>query len=703
MSLLAPLFLVGALTVALPIVFHLIRRTTRQRTVFSSLMFLLPSPPRLTQRSRLEHLLLLLLRCAAIICLAVGFARPFLKQAVTPPDSSTAHRVLLLVDSSASMRRANLWADAQGRVESILRKVSPQDQVALYLYDQQIKPVLGFEQWSAAPAAERTALLKGKLAELSPGCGSTHLGNALIQAAEILGEAGGKAQPLPGRVEVITDLQEGSHLETLQGYDWPKGLEVSVEVLKPRGVSNAALQLVSDVEQTGANAERAVRVRVSNLSGSKREQFKVGWALAGNKGFAAKPIELYVPAGQSRVVPVPASSTDSLDRILLEGDDQDFDNLVFAVPPATLHLNVTYVGAESETDTSQPLYFLKRAFRETPQQAVQVTAHRPGDVLPAAEAQSSWLLIVTAALPPETSDALRELAKSGKTILCVLDTAAMGATLERLLQIDRPKLEEVRPSSYAMLGELDFRHPIFAPFADPRFSDFTKIHFWEYVRVDQAAIPHARTVAKFDSGDPALIEVPTGSGRVLILASGWQPRLSQLALSSKFVPLLYSILETSGVPAPLPAQYRVGDNVPLSALVSHPQSPITVLAPEDRKLTVDSATTNFTETDVPGVYNVTTEEGVRRFVVNLDPAESRTAPLSADELERFGVPLLQPGTGRRDPEAERKTRLQNADLESRQKLWRWFVAGTLAVLLFETWLAGRTARRAMAPMKPSPG
>jgi hypothetical protein len=41
MSFLAPLFLIGAIVIGLPIFFHLIRRTTRERKVFSSLMFLL--------------------------------------------------------------------------------------------------------------------------------------------------------------------------------------------------------------------------------------------------------------------------------------------------------------------------------------------------------------------------------------------------------------------------------------------------------------------------------------------------------------------------------------------------------------------------------------------------------------------------------------------------------------------------------------
>src|SRR3954470_24403786 len=98
MSFLAPLFLVGCLAIALPVVFHLIRRTTRERTPFSSLMFLFPTPPRLTRRSRLEHLLLLALRCLVIGLLAVGFARPFLKKQLSSNSDPTGRRRIILVD-----------------------------------------------------------------------------------------------------------------------------------------------------------------------------------------------------------------------------------------------------------------------------------------------------------------------------------------------------------------------------------------------------------------------------------------------------------------------------------------------------------------------------------------------------------------------------------------------------------------------------
>ena len=69
MNFLAPLFLLGAAAVIGPVIYHLVRRTTRDRQRFSSLLFLQASPPRLAQRQRIEHWLLLLLRCLALLLL----------------------------------------------------------------------------------------------------------------------------------------------------------------------------------------------------------------------------------------------------------------------------------------------------------------------------------------------------------------------------------------------------------------------------------------------------------------------------------------------------------------------------------------------------------------------------------------------------------------------------------------------------------
>ena len=96
---------------------------------------------------------------------------------------------------------------------------------------------------------ERAALTSQRLAELKPGWSSTHLGSALIAAAEALEESA-RREPSGKRIVLISDLQEGSRLEGLQGYEWPRGMEVIVEPLKAKRPTNAGLQLVTDRDET---------------------------------------------------------------------------------------------------------------------------------------------------------------------------------------------------------------------------------------------------------------------------------------------------------------------------------------------------------------------------------------------------------------------------------------------------------------------
>jgi hypothetical protein len=696
MTFLAPLFLLGALAIALPVVFHLIRRTTRQRTVFSSLMFLVASPPRLTQRSRLENILLLLLRCLVLCLLAFGFARPFLKKAISAePSSAGGERFLLLIDTSASMRRADLWADARQKAESILHKSSPADHVAIFTFARQVTPLMTFEEWNQAPVGERAALASRKLAEIGPGWSATHVAAALISASETMADTAKLPATGPGHIILISDLQEGSRLEPLQGFEWPRGIDLSVELVKPRHAGNASVQLLAEASDLDPKAPASVRVRVSNSADAKREQFKVGWAAGDGRTFLGTPIAAYVPPGQSRIIAVPLPATGAAtDRILLQGDDEDFDNTVFVIPPEPARGKVVYFGNEPEDDAKQPLYFLKRAFQETRRQSVQVQAVRADASWPAVEAEGASLFIVTEALPKPVSEALLAQVTSGKTLLCAPKNAELAPMLASILSSPRLSLEEIKPPNYAMLGEIDFRDPLFAPFADPRFSDFTKIHFWKYRRLEANAIPGAHIIAKFDSGDPAVLEAPIGKGRVIILASGWQPDDSQLAVSTKFVPLLYSILEESGATAPPPAQYLVDDPVRLDSIANKGSRAVTaILGPGGTETRLSAGETTFSKTTLPGIYKVLAADSapVGAFAVNLDGRESRTAPLPADELERLGAPMSRQAAVAH--EVQRKIRLQNDQLESRQKLWRWFIVATLIVLVMETWLAGRTARR----------
>jgi hypothetical protein len=654
-------------------------------------MFLKSTPPRLTRRNRLEHILLLLLRSAAICLLAAGFARPFIRHALpTIPSAATPKKIVVLVDVSASMRRASLWSQARDKVEAIVAKASPADHLAILAFDEQLKPVVTFEEWDSVTAGGRGALASSRLAQISPGWFATRLDQAILEAAEKLSEKDSSDDTGARQIVVISDFQEGSKLGALQGQEWPKRVEVLSERVESK-TSNAGLQLLSDANQppTGAGS---VRVRVSNSSDSKRDQFEVGWAARDGR-FVTNATSLYVPAGQSRIVTL-ARPEKSLcaDRIRLRGDDEEFDNTVFTLPPETGRINVIYFGSDSPDDSRGPLYFARRALEAMPQQTVKITAKQTNAVLPASQAESTTMFIVTDPISDSLGAALRKQMLGGKTILFAPVNAGTATTLGNLLERAPINAAEGNVENYAMIGEIDFRHPLFAPFADPRYSDFTKIHFWKYRRIDCSSIPEARAVAKFDNGDAAIFEIPAGKGRVVVFASSWQPADSQLALSTKFVPLLCSALELSGNLSLVAAQpqYHVGDRLTFPGELMGAGGTVTL--PDGSPLKVAIGETNFTQASMPGVYQLKAGSVEKQFAVNLYPAESLTSPLPIDELDRLGVPVSAP-TPTVTQAARARTLLQSVELESRQKLWRWFVAATLGVLLVETGMAGWMARK----------
>ena len=118
MSLLAPLYVIGAFAIGAPILFHLIRRQPKGQVPFSSLMFLKPTPPRLTRRSRLDNWLLLLLRALALILMAIAFARPFLRSDTLSTAEVPGRRFVLVV--GASMKRDGILEQVKQQADEFL-------------------------------------------------------------------------------------------------------------------------------------------------------------------------------------------------------------------------------------------------------------------------------------------------------------------------------------------------------------------------------------------------------------------------------------------------------------------------------------------------------------------------------------------------------------------------------------------------------
>src|ERR1700691_584924 len=123
MGFFAPCFLAGAVAIGLPFYIHLLRQYRSTPHPFSSLMFFERRTQSSIKHRRLRYLLLLSLRVALLLLIALAFANPFIERA----GGATGGRKMLViaVDNSFSMRYDDHLARAKQQAMSALSQLNP--------------------------------------------------------------------------------------------------------------------------------------------------------------------------------------------------------------------------------------------------------------------------------------------------------------------------------------------------------------------------------------------------------------------------------------------------------------------------------------------------------------------------------------------------------------------------------------------------
>ncbi|KAA5545862.1 VWA domain-containing protein [Roseiconus nitratireducens] len=710
MSFLAPLYFLGALAVIGPILFHLIRRQPRGEVEFSSLMFLESTPPRLTRRSRLENWWLLLLRCAAILLLALAFARPFFSSTDSTLVDQNRRAVILVMDQSASMRRQGVWDDAISKAQNIIEAADPDTLISVVGFDQVPRNVLTLAESAQIGPESRSETARETLANLQPGWGATDLGAAIRFAADQAAiidqqspeESESEAIPALAQIEtrivVLSDLQSGASLESLQGYQWPDRVWADIQTAGPHGGANASLQVLPDTTGEGdASQARELfgdTVRVHVARGEEQASGgATGKALTlkfdGQNGPAAT---IQVPPGQSRIVnlDVPrqeAASESDLQPFCLRlyGDDDGFDNAFYFVRSKRNDQRVLFVRPDqseadspgSETPRREALsFYVQQVPWSDPTREVQLDIVGPAQWQNTLAAADVPLMMF--ARPPkgdQQTNALRRYVAAGGNVLLVLDQTPdedQVASLATLL--DSPNLtvqaaskeqSDDQPAEFHLIESVRFEDPLIAPLSDPGVNDFSNIRVWNH-QVIRGLSDSVSTILRLDDGAPLMVATAvadaksSGAGRVWVLTSGWQPAQSQFGLSTKFVPIMLGML---------------GRN---RALVN-------------RAFVVGETIDDQTVAEEPGFARGQDETLV---AVNVDPRESETDPIDIDRFSQLGVRVSSLESQQQDKQAQRA--LRDVELESRQGWWQWLILGTIAFLAAETWLSARTSRQAEA-------
>ncbi|MBM4089154.1 MAG: VWA domain-containing protein, partial [Planctomycetes bacterium] len=194
------IFLWAALAGLVPIVLHMINRQNAPVVYFSTLRFLRLSVQRTRRRKRVHDLLLLLLRVAALVLIAVALARPALRwlHRWVGGESSTA--VVLIVDNSSSLATRDQNGPRWDRVSSatlqILDQLQDGDQVALLVTNGPSPP-------SARGLLRNHEVVRQAFRGCQPSFERADLVGTLVEARRLL-----RTAPAQNReIYVVTDMQ----------------------------------------------------------------------------------------------------------------------------------------------------------------------------------------------------------------------------------------------------------------------------------------------------------------------------------------------------------------------------------------------------------------------------------------------------------------------------------------------------------------
>lgn len=697
---LAPVMLGGAALLIAPFLIHRIRRPEREPVRFSSLLFIPDVKKEVIERRRLQHILLMLTRMAILLLLALAFARPFARAAMTTQVTDAASKHVILVDRSYSMAADGRLGTALDEARGILRTLGADDEVAVAAFGETVDVLAPFAS-EAAPDGGTVAAARTALGAVDVSDEATNYAAALREAQRLLLGDVDAAEEGPRRVvHLLSDLQRTGMPDPSETWKLSPAIELKTAAIGAEDVDNFA---VTDVIARRALSD-AVRVvgKVKNGSSADADVVPVTLVVDGRE---VETIEKPIRAGNatqfSFSVPMPESGVVS-GYLRLDDDAIPQDNRRYFVwsPPAR-HAVAMVAGDRAARDATDPAtwpasWFLERGLPtggEWPFEIRRVAPERVAGSLSAPGAASAAIVAGTSGLELRELDALRAFVADGGAALVLLDTAdaASRQFAQSLgLSVQGMRFETPSEARYELLTWVGLDHPIFVGFKGHLYNDFSSLRFHQYVELAEPADETAQVLARFESGAPAMLEVAAGAGRMVVWPFSATLPATNLPKSSRFVPLLYETMRHLCRVEESESAWQVGDVLRDRDLVFDAAGRSAVTLPNGDERTVESpAMLRVAQAGFVTARPASGAGEARVEAVNVDADESDLSKMDTGEFE------LRMASSPRLFEAARSEAGSGAEEASvAQEYGVLLIGAVVALLLFESWYMARlTARK----------
>ena len=732
MTFLNAALLAGALAFAIPIIIHLFHKS-RFKIVPWGAMHLLEAVIRQNQRRvRIEQWILLAIRCAIPILLALLMARPLWKGAAQLLGDAKTSTVILL-DNSYSMEAGRAgtsnWTLARDEAGRIVSDLRPGSESAVILMGEGGSGLLD------APTYETGRLIQA-LNKADAGFGAATVPAALDFAANTFGQM---HEPVRQLV-MLTDFQRvsfpaqedatlGQMLDRLRKQPAPPAMtffDVGAELK-----DNVAIESLDFSRlMVGVGQKIQIRANLRNYGDAKWPDLRVLFKVDG-KDKSVSQINLGAREnGQVLFTHAFETSGSHIVEIQAEADTLKADNSYLASIPVRDKVPLLLVNGDP---SSEPLKgetdFAEIALEPYSAAKVELADLIETRVVPADGLNAKLLgesaVAILANVRRLTDDQLRaleEFVRTGGGLLLFTGNRIDAAWWNSALFRDGKGLGPLPLGTLAgdpkeSAGSVSviaqrFDNPALELFNDPRNGSLGEaaIKLWFKMKEPPSAsmgATEAAILARLESGDPFLVEKKFGEGRVIACATAIDADWSNLPLRPSYLPLLQRLAVYLASNVYPPRNLAVGK--PLIAFLSRAEieKEATLTTPGGESFQLKSVprgergVIEYLKTQRPGLYTLQPPSGgAIHYVVNANRRESDLAKLSESEIatlaKEHGVALVRSGA---EFKALERTRRYGTEL------WKPLLWALLALLFLELILQQIFAgvRRHRPPAGSRPG
>jgi hypothetical protein len=674
MSFLTPLFFLGVAALAAPILVHLVRRTRARRVQFPALVFVRQVPQRTIRRRTLQNVLLLLLRCLAILLIVIAFTRPFFSGGSAAKDNSAAGATVILIDNSLSMRREQMFAEAQRRAEAALDEARIDEQVALLTFDKRYTVVNRF-------TGDKTRL-RSAIGTLGAGWDGTDYEQGLRGAESLLGEIQTTG---PKRIVMISDFQATGWNHASATFKLSNNTQLTT--LDVGGNSPPWNVAITNVEARGVVFGQKyldnLVVHVSNFSDTPKDHILVDFQI--NEQTVEKR-DISLNSRDSRVVEFTGFNVnDGVNRCTIDIFSGDFptDNRFYFTLRRETPAKALIVESASR-GRSDSLH-LQSALTTNEDLPFTFTLKSTGSVDPASI--SDYALVVlndTGPISPALADTLSKFVSGGGQVIVSTgprtEVQAFNTALQQITPATLREAVQTKAGDSVAITEVKFDHPVFEVFQES--GRLASANVIGYFRSEPRA--NAMVLARFEDGSPALLEARTGKGRVMLFTSSLGPSWNDLPLTPLYLPFIHQMVRYAGAREEN-SWYGLGQTF---TVAKDREAPPAVDTPSGARLSENRLTPDgdlLVTAREPGFYRLRYNERPGFAAVNIDGAEGDFTKLNFPEF----VVGVTGGAGSAEGSAA-NSNLSGEEVEGRQKVWWSLLLIALILLLAESFLARRT-------------